>query len=262
MTIKNSGQILPTSKIVIRGYQFMTVLAIQFLLSCDNSKYEKLLAENDSLKHEIQSGGKMVTALVKVNTLLDSIDATRHVMRVNQADGLMEPTSYTKRMVELKDYIKLTEEKIGELEATLVETNVNSESYIIIISALKDELRIRNEELGLIEENSELNNEIMLKGVQLEDVEARLEVKKTELKLLELQIKGLVKRMHISEAEGLYAQAGAMEEAARRTKLAPFKRRQTYREALELYEQALAKGKKEAKAKVDELRAKVGPDRD
>ena len=79
---------------------------------------------------------------------------------------------------------------------------------------------------------------------------------------VETKIKELVKRMGISEAEGLYAQAGAMEEAARRTKLAPFKRLQTYREALALYEKSLAKGKKEAKAKVDELRAKVGPDDD
>jgi hypothetical protein len=262
MAIKTSGQNSIAIEISIKGFQFVVLLSLLPLISCDNSKYEKLLAENDSLKHEINSGGQMVTALVKVNTLLDSIDATRHIMRINQADGLMEPASYAKRMVELKNYIVQTEEKIGELEATLVETNVNSESYMVIISALKDELRIRNEELGLIEENSELNNEVMLKGVQLEDIESRLEVKKTELKLLELQIMELVKRMHISEAEGLYAQAGAMEEAARRTKLAPFKRRQTYREALELYEQALAKGKKEAKTKVDELKAKIGPDRD
>ena len=248
-------------KIAAKGAIAFSTLILA-LSSCDNSKYEKLLAENDSLRQQINSGGRMVTALVTVNTLLDSIDATRHVMRVSQADGLMEPASYEKRMVELKNYISATEDKIGELEATLIETNVNSDSYMVIISALKDELRIRNEELGLIEENSELNNEIMLKGVQLEDVESRLEVKKTELKLLELQIKELVKRMNISEAEGLYAQAGAMEEAARRTKLAPFKRRQTYREALELYEQSLAKGKKEAKAKIEELRVKIGPDRD
>jgi chromosome segregation ATPase len=238
------------------------LLAFSFtLMSCGNARIKELEAENDSLRHEIITGGHVVNALVSVNTLLDSIDATRHVMRMNQADGL-ERKSYDQRMIELKDYIKQTEEKLGELEASMVETNVNSESYVVIITALKDELRIRNEELGLIEENSELNNEVMLKGVQLEDVEARLDVKKTELKMLELQIKELVKRMGISEAEGLYAQAGAMEEAARRTKLAPFKRRQTYREALALYEKSLAKGKKEAKAKVDELRAKVGPDED
>lgn len=238
------------------------VISSLTLISCDRDKLEHLQAENDSLRKEINSGGLMVHALVKVNTLLDSIDATRHIMRIDHADGLMEPVSYAKRLSELKSYIKETEEKIGELEATLVETNVNSDSYLVIISALKDELRIRNEELGLIELNSELNDEVMLKGVQLEDIEARLEVKKTELKLLELQIRELVKRMKISEAEGLYAQAAAMEEAARRTKLAPFKRRQTYREALELYEQALAKGKKEAKPKIEELKKKVGADRD
>ena len=245
----------------MRSFPLFLLFIGSFFSSCDTAKLKQLQAENDSLKLEIKSGSNVVKALVSVNTLLDSIDATRHVMRVNQADGL-EKKNYDQRMVELKDYIKQTEEKIGELEATMVETSVNSDSYMVIITALKDELRIRNEEMGLIEENSELNNEIMLKGVQLEDVEARLDVKKTELKMLELQIKELIKRMGISEAEGLYAQAGAMEEAARRTILATFKRMQSYREALALYEKSLAKGKKEAKAKVDELRAKVGPDED
>jgi len=237
------------------------ILLIPIILTSCSSKYEKLKAENDSLRNQISNGNHVVDALVSVTTLLDSIDATRHVLRVNQADGL-EKKTYDKRMLELKDYIKQTENKITEMQAAMVETDVNSESYLIIINALKDELKIRNEELGLIEENSELNNEVKLKAVQLDEIESRLEVKKTELKLLELQIKELVRRMVISEAEGLYAQAGAVEEAAKRTKLAPFKRKQTYREALELYEKSLAKGKKEAKAKVDEIRAKIGPDED
>ena len=180
-------------------------------------------------------------------------------MKMNHPDG---EGDYSRRMLELKDYIKQTENKIGELEAEMVETNVNSETYLAIINALKDEIHVRNEEMGLISENIELNEDMKLKSVQLEDVESRLEVKKTELKLLELQIKELVKRMNISEAEGLYAQAGAMEEAARRTKLAPHKRKETYREALELYEKSFAKGKKDAQAKIDELRKKVGPDDD
>lgn len=245
---------------MIRLIRLITYAALSaFLLTSCHSDYNKLKAENDSLKYQIKSNGTIVNSLVSVNTLLDSIDATRHIMRMNQADGKVTE-NYDQRMLELKDYIKQTETKLSELEATMIETNINSESYMIIITALKDELRIRNEELGLIEENSELNNDVKLKGVQLEDVESKLEVKKTELALLEMQIKTLIKTMKISEAEGLYAQAGAVEEAARRTKLAPFKRKQTYREALALYEKSLAKGKKEAKAKVDELRAKVGPD--
>jgi methionyl-tRNA synthetase len=129
MPTKINGRYSLNLNTLNKTIQFVFLATGLSLISCDNSKYEKLLAENDSLKHQINSGGQMVTALVRVNTLLDSIDATRHVMRVNQADGLMEPASYAKRLVELKNYIAQTEEKIGELEATLVDTNVNSESY-------------------------------------------------------------------------------------------------------------------------------------
>jgi hypothetical protein len=230
-----------------------------FLFSCNSGEIKKLQSQNDSLRNLLRAGNSVVNTIVSVNTLLDSIDATRSVMKVNHADG---EGDYATRMMELKEYIKLTENKIGELEAEMVETNVNSDTYLAIITALKDEIHVRNEEMGLISENIELNEEMKLKGVQLEDVESRLEVKKTELKLLELHIKELVKRMNISEAEGLYAQAAATEEAARRTKLAPHKRKETHREALALYEKSLAKGKKDAQAKIDELRKKIGPDED
>lgn len=243
-------------------YIRLTFVALAFtaflLSSCNSSELAKLKAENDSLRRQMKTGTQVVNTIVSVNNLLDSIDATRHVMKVSHQEG--EADDYSSRMVDLKNYIQRTEDKITELEAEMVEKDVNSESYLAIIDALKDELRFRNEELGLIEENSELNEEMKLKGVQLEDVESRLEVKKTELKLLELHIMELVRRMSVSEAEGLYAQAAATEEAARRTKLAPRKRTETYRQALALYEKSLAKGKKEAKAKVDELKAKLGPD--
>lgn len=239
--------------------RFIVLLApLSLLMSCNQAEVDRLKAQNDSLRLQLRTGTQVVSTIVSVNTLLDSIDATRNVMKVHHSEG--ERTDYSARMMDLKNYIKQTEDKISELEAEMVETNINSETYLALVDALKDELRMRNEELGLIEENSELNEEMKLKSVQLEDVEARLEVKKTELKLLELHIKELVKRMNISEAEGLYAQAAAMEEAARRTKLAPRKRAETYREALALYEKSLAKGKKEAKAKVDELKAKLGDD--
>ena len=104
---------VPNQSIQATKFLTATILTFTFvslfsLTSCDKSKIGKLQAENDSLKREINSGGQMITALVKVNTLLDSIDATRHLMRVNQASGTMEPISYSKRMGELKDYIKQT----------------------------------------------------------------------------------------------------------------------------------------------------------
>jgi hypothetical protein len=226
--------------------------------ACQTTDCSKMSSQIDSLKREINSGGQMVNAVVSVNSLLDSIDATRHTLRVHHVTG-EERHRYDERMLELKDYVQQTENKIGELEASMIETSVNSESYLAIISALKDELRMRNEELGLIDENAELNNEELLRSVQLEDLEARLEVKKMELLLLELRITEMVRAMNISEADGLFISAAALEEAAKRTKLAPFKRRQALRQAVELYEKSLAKGNSDAKAKIEELQAKVDP---
>jgi hypothetical protein len=160
-------------------------------------------------------------------------------------------------MIELKDYVKETEGKIRELEASVAETNVNADSYMIIIDALKDELKVRNEEIGIIEDNAELNTAVNLKSAQLDEIELRLESKKNELKLFQIRINELVRTMKISEADSYFAQAGALEEAAKRTKLAPNKKRDTYEEALHLYEKAMKLGKKGAKAKVEELKSKV-----
>ena len=67
----------------------------------------------------------------------------------------------------------------------------------------------------------------------------------------------MVKNFKVSEAEAYYARAQSVEEAARRTKLARHKRRETYREALELYKKAFSLGKTEAKENINQLEKKV-----
>jgi hypothetical protein len=190
--------------------------------------------------------------------MLDSIDNTRHSVHASDPNDTM--VNYSIRMSDLKDYVKTTEDKIRELEASLVESDVNKESYMMLIDALKDELKLRNEELGILQDNEELKTAMDVKNNQLTEVEEKLDSKKEELRLVEFRIKELVRAMNISEADSYYAQAGALEEAAKRTKLAPNKKKDTYQEALELYQKALKAGKKEAKAKVAELKEKVGKD--
>jgi len=223
----------------------------------------KIKPENDSLKQQLNAAKQQLSATSKlaetiktVDVLLDSIDATRHSVRLELADNKVG-NEYSNRMVELKDYVKKTEDKIRELEAVAAENDVNKESYMIIIDALKDELNVRNEEIGVMEDNSVLNTQVNVKSAQLDEIEMRLESKKNELKMLQVRINELVRTMKISEADSYFAQAGALEEAARRTKLAPNKRRDTFEEALHLYEKALKLGKKQAKAKVAELKEKI-----
>jgi hypothetical protein len=127
---------------------------------------------------------------------------------------------------------------------------------MMMIDALKEELKFRQEEAGTLEKPSSLT-EMDLDNAHLTEIEQKLEVKKSELKSLELRIKELVRTLNPSEADSYYAQAAAIEEAAKRTKLAPHKRKQTFQEALDLYEKALKAGKKEAKAKIEELKDKI-----
>ncbi len=224
-------------------------------LSC-SSDAAKLKLENDSLRQQLSSSSKMIESMKTVNVLLDSIDVTRHSVRLLSAED-QGGNDYSNRMTELKDYVKKTEGVIRELEASVAESSVNTETYMTIIDALKDELKIRNEEIGIIEDNDALNTAVNLKSTQLDEIEMKLESKRNELKLLNIRISELVRTAKISQADSYFAQAGAIEEAAKRTKLAPNKKRDTYEEALHLYEKALKLGKKEAKAKVAELKEKV-----
>lgn len=236
--------------------QLAIVILVLISLSSCGPDAAKLKAENEALKHQLDAANKVVETLKTVNSLLDSIDVTRHSVRMLSTDK-KDTNTYSLRMTDLKDYVKKSEEQIRALEASLAEDEVNAESYMTIIDALKDELKIRNEEIGIMQDNDELNTAVNLKSSQLDDIEMKLQSKKEELKLLQMQINEMVRTAKITQADSYFAQAGALEEAAKRTKLAPNKKKDTYQQALELYEKALKLGKKEAKAKVDELKTKV-----
>jgi hypothetical protein len=98
---------------------------------------------------------------------------------------------------------------------------------------------------------------VKLQEAEMADVQAKIEAKQQELSLLEAKVNTLVENFKVSEAEAYYARAKAVEEAARRTKLAPNKKKETYREALELYKKSLSMGKQEAKKNIAALEKKI-----
>jgi hypothetical protein len=245
-----------TKKLHKNNSLFFAGLLVLILSTACSSESSRLKVENDSLRNQLASSNQVISTLRSVNILLDSIDIARHSIHSMTLDG--NKAKYPERMEELKEYIKRTEEKIKELESSFVDNDVNKESYMMMIDALKDELKFRQEEAGIMEKTTSIASNEDLQNVQLSEIEKKLEAKKSELKALELRIKELVRTMNISEADSYFAQAAAVEEAAKRTKLAPHKRKQTFQEALDLYDKALKLGKKEAKAKVEELKLKVG----
>ncbi len=224
----------------------------------------QLQAENDSLRNELITSRRMLLTLGEVGSLIDSIDENRNALRVNIVEGTPY-YSYTARLQEINNYVKRTKQKINDLEKSFRDSNNESEAYQMMIAALKDELSISVDEIRAMEtrvntvlkENKNLNQTVKLQQVSLEDFQFQLDAKYEEVKLFELHIQELTNKLQITEANAYFAQAQAIELAAKRTKLAPNKKRQTYQQALELYKKALAAGNPEAKNKIIALEKRI-----
>jgi hypothetical protein len=106
-------------------------------------------------------------------------------------------------------------------------------------------------------ENQNLITTVGLQEAELTDKEAQIVAKQQELALIEARIQEMMVQSKMSEADSYFARAQAIEEAANRTKLAPRKKKDTYKEAIELYKKALSLGKQEAQAKIAALEKKI-----
>ncbi len=239
------------------------VVAVFTLASCSN-KSEKLRSQVDSLKAELQTNQKFVETLQEVGTLMDSIDANRQLLRVNMVEGTTY-SDYTSRMKDINNYVKDTQGKIEDLEKTLKKSKGTANAYAATIKKLKADLETRNAEIATLNsqvqdlksQNVELINTSNLQQAELNDKTAQIETKKQELDLLNEKIQQVQIQSKVSEADSYFARGQAVEEAANRTKLAPRKKKDTYKEAIELYKKSLSLGKTEAQARIDALSKKI-----
>ncbi|MGC4021598.1 MAG: hypothetical protein QM734_06495 [Cyclobacteriaceae bacterium] len=239
------------------------LVAALIFASCDN-KSDKLQTQVDSLKAELQTNQKFVQTLQEVGTLMDSIDANRQLLRVNMVEGTTY-ADYTSRMKDINNYVKDTQGKIEDLEKSLKKSKGTANAYAATIKKLKADLESKNQEISKLQDlvaslGNENQNLITTNGLQqaeINDKAAQIEAKKQELALLEEKIQQVQVQSKVSEADSYYARGQAVEEAANRTKLAPRKKKDTYKEAIELYKKALSLGKQEAQAKIDALSKKI-----
>lgn len=231
-----------------------------FLLSCETKEKEALQSQVDSLQIELEKSHQTSETLSEIGTLLDSIDATRQLLRINLVEGTPYD-DYSGRMEELNDYIRNTQDRIGQLEESLRSSKANAAAFGKTIRQLKAELQKQGQEVVFLQEQVEKfrnENENLIITVDLQDAEiadkqAQIDARSQELALIEARVQELMIQSKISEAEAYYTRAQAIETAAERTKLAPRKKKETMRQALDLYKKALSLGKNEAEAKISEL---------
>jgi chromosome segregation ATPase len=240
------------------------VSAIGLLMASCGGNSEKLQSQVDSLKNELQTSQQFATTLQEVGVLMDSIDANRQLLRVNMVEGTTYD-NYQSRMRDINNYVRDTQGKITELEKSLKKSKGNANAYAATIKKLKADLESKNAEIAslnekveqLKNENSNLITTVGLQEAELSDKEVQIQAKQQELALIENRIQELMVQSKMNEADSYFARATAVEEAANRTKLAPRKKKETYKEAIELYKKALSMGKQEAQDKITALEKKV-----
>ncbi|MFN6090583.1 MAG: hypothetical protein ACK47E_17695 [Cyclobacteriaceae bacterium] len=240
------------------------VAAIGMIMASCGGNSEKLQSQVDSLRTELQTSQQFATTLQEVGVLMDSIDANRQLLRVNMVEGTTYD-NYKSRMKDINNYVKDTQNKISELEKSLKKSKGNANAFAATIKKLRADLEERNKEIAALNEqvdllkneNQNLITTVGLQEAELTDKESQIVAKQQELALIEARIQEMMVQSKMSEADSYFARAQAIEEAANRTKLAPRKKKDTYKEAIELYKKALSLGKQEAQAKIAALEKKI-----
>ncbi|MEQ8303706.1 MAG: hypothetical protein RIB47_09970 [Cyclobacteriaceae bacterium] len=246
-------------------YRLAFVLAIGGLfVSCGGAEKERLQAELDSLRTELEVSNQLANTLQDVGVLMDSIDANRQLLKINMVEGTTYD-DYTSRMKDINEYVKDSQKKISDLENALKKSKKSSNAFAAAIKKLKADLETKNSEILALQEqvdkyrneNQNLVQTVSLQEAELSDKEMKILAKEQELALIEARIQEMMIQGKMSEADSYFARGEAIEEAANRTKLAPRKKKETYLEALEMYKKAQSLGNNKAQAKIAELEEKV-----
>ena len=248
---------------MIKQLFFVGLTGIVFM-GCGGGEKEKLQMAVDSLTQQLEASKQVANTLQVVGVVMDSIDANRQLLRVNMIEGTTY-SDYTARMKDINEYVKESQEKIEALERALKKSRGTSNVFSATIKKLKADLDARNKEILALQEqvdkyrneNQNLIQTVSLQEAELGDKEAKIIEKEQELALIEARIQELMIQSKMSEGDSYYARGEAIEEAANRTKLAPRKKKETYREAIEMYKKALSLGVAKAQAKISELEEKV-----
>jgi hypothetical protein len=107
------------------------------------------------------------------------------------------------------------------------------------------------------EENRSLSVTVTQKDSILSSKDEVIKVKEGDIASLQGLVKDTNEDNKNKVANLYFAQAQALETAASRTKFAPRKKKETKREALELYKLSFSLGKQEAQAKIDKLEKEI-----
>lgn len=235
----------------------IVIALIAVLWGCDSKEKIALRATVDSLSMEVQNHNELLLSMQQIGSLIDSIDINRNLLRTSMLEGTSY-TAYSERLQEINAYVKQTSERINSLEKKVAN---QSNGYALTIKKLRADLETSSQQLVALQQEVEkvrgdnklLATTVASKDSVLQQQTELIKMKEQNITSLDSRIVEINTEARVKQADLLFAQAEAMELAAARTKLAPRKKKDTQREALELYKMSLSLGKTEAESKIASL---------
>lgn len=230
------------------------------LSSCHKDENVQLRKEVDSLKWVLESSQNVEFQLNEIDDLLDSIDANRKILRATVVQD-PEYRGYANRLRDLNFHIRDTQLKIEELE----QASSKVKELLIAVQTLQTELALQADQFSALQKKGKLHRGEMdsMKRVVthrdslLNTREEVIKIKEADIAALETLIRENEENVKREMSELYYAQAEALEIAADRTNFAPQRKKETLREAIELYKISLSLGKVEAQEKIEVLEKKL-----
>jgi hypothetical protein len=234
----------------------LATAVVGLLWSCNQKENAMLKGKVDSLNVVVQANEKTLATLDEVGVMLDSIEADRMALRLGTVEGT-KYSDYAQRLQNLNEYIQTTQTKIAQLETTLQK----NKSYASLVEKLKSELEGSKQQIAALElevgkareQNGLLAKTITQKDSMLLVNTEVIRLKEQDVAKMEVQVKETNQSSINTQADLYFAQGQALELAAARTKLAPRKKKETQREALELYKRAYSLGKADSKERIEKL---------
>ena len=238
--------------------QILLGLSVTILLfSCDTKEKTKLKSKVDSLSNELRASQEVAIQMGEVNILIDSIDRSRHLLRMNVVEGTSYE-NYATRLKSINQYIKDTQAKIAALEQ---KSKATAHGMSSTIKRLKSDLELRTQEVAALQlevsklrsENKWMAEAIAKKDSTLMAKEGIIKVRESDITSLETKMRLTNEENKASTADLYFVQALVWEKVAERTHFAPRKKKQARREALDLYKISLSMGRTDAQEKIDKL---------
>jgi chromosome segregation ATPase len=228
------------------------------LFSCDKQERAQLQRKVDSLTAELQASKQTEQVMSDVGVLIDSIDASRRALRSEMVEGTSY-ADYITRLKEINKHLKDTEQKVAQMEQAARKDKGVSRAAI---ARLKSDLEVRSQEVLALqveiekmrEENKQLTSNVTQRDSSLASREEVIQLKEQDIAELESLVTDINEQTKVKVANLYFAQAQALETAAKRTSfLAARKKKETKREALELYKLSFSLGKAEAEQRINKL---------